>query len=40
MDRTTELLSAFACDLAYEDLSPKVVHQIKRTMLDLSLIHI
>ena len=34
MDRTTELLSAFACDLAYEDLSPKVVHQIKRTVLD------
>jgi len=34
MDQTTELLSAFACDLDYEDLSPKVVHQVKRTVVD------
>jgi 2-methylcitrate dehydratase len=34
MDQTTELLSSFACDLAYEDLSPKVVHQVKRTVVD------
>ena len=34
MDQTTELLSAFSCGLAYENLSPKVVHQVKRTVLD------
>ena len=34
MDRTTEMLSAYACDLSYEDLSPKVVHQVKRTLVD------
>ena len=34
MDRTTELLSAYACRLSYEDLSSKVVHQIKRTLVD------
>ena len=34
MDRTTELLSVYACRLSYEDLSPKVVHQVKRTMVD------
>lgn len=34
MDRTTELLSSFACDLNYEELSPQVVHQVKRTMVD------
>ena len=34
MDRTTELLSTFACGLDYEDLSPQVVHQVKRTMVD------
>ena len=34
MDRTTEMLSAYACDLSYEDLSPEVVHQVKRTLVD------
>ena len=34
MDRTTELLSSYACGLTYEDLSPKVVHQVKRTLID------
>ena len=34
MDTTTELLSSFATDLEYEDLSPRVVHQVKRTVLD------
>ena len=34
MDRTTELLSSYACRLSYEDLGPKVVHQVKRTMID------
>jgi 2-methylcitrate dehydratase len=34
MDRTTELLSSYACRLNYEDLEPKVVHQVKRTMVD------
>ncbi|MSQ06428.1 MAG: MmgE/PrpD family protein [Dehalococcoidia bacterium] len=34
MDRTTELLSSFACQLSYEDLSPQVVHQVKRTLAD------
>ena len=34
MDRTTELLSSFTCGLEYEDLSPRVVHQIKRTVVD------
>ena len=34
MDRTTEMLSAYACRLSYEELDPKVVHQVKRTMID------
>ena len=34
MDRTTELLSAYACRLNYHDLDPRVVHQVKRTMVD------
>jgi 2-methylcitrate dehydratase len=34
MDRTTEMLSSYACSLSYEDLSPEVVHQVKRTMVD------
>ena len=34
MDRTTELLSSYACNLTYEDLPPAVVHQVKRTVAD------
>ncbi|MEK7815184.1 MAG: MmgE/PrpD family protein, partial [Chloroflexota bacterium] len=34
MDRTTELLSSYACGLSYEDLSPRAVHQVKRTLVD------
>ena len=34
MDRTTELLSSYACNLTYEDLPPGVVHQVKRTVAD------
>lgn len=34
MDRTTEILSSYACRLSYEDLSPEVVHQVKRTVVD------
>jgi 2-methylcitrate dehydratase len=34
MDRTTEMLSSYACSLGYEDLSPEVVHQVKRTVVD------
>ena len=34
MDRTTEMLSSFACDLNYEDLSPQTVHQVKRVLVD------
>ena len=34
MDRTTELLSSYACDLRFEDLSPQVVHQVERTLVD------
>ncbi|HEY7709780.1 MAG TPA: MmgE/PrpD family protein [Candidatus Entotheonella sp.] len=34
MDRTTELLSAYACDLTYDDLPVEVVHQVKRTVID------
>ena len=34
MDRTTELLSSYACNLAYDDLPSAVVHQVKRTMAD------
>ena len=34
MDRTTEMISAYACGLSYEDLGPEVVHQVKRTLVD------
>ena len=34
MDRTTEMLSAYACGLTYEELGPAVVEQVKRTMVD------
>jgi 2-methylcitrate dehydratase len=34
MDRTTDLLSTYACRLTYQDLSPEVVHQVKRTLVD------
>lgn len=34
MDRTTELLSNYACRLTYQDLPPQVVHQVKRTLVD------
>jgi 2-methylcitrate dehydratase len=34
MDRTTELLSHYACQLTYQDLPPQVVHQVKRTLVD------
>jgi hypothetical protein len=34
MDLTTEHLSDYACRLVYEDLSPEVVHQVKRTLVD------
>ncbi len=34
MDRTTELLSAHACKLTYQDLPDAVVHQAKRTLVD------
>ena len=34
MDRTTEFLSAYSCDLDYSDLSTQVVHQVKRTVID------
>ena len=34
MDRTTEILSSYACQLEYSDLDPATVHQIKRTVVD------
>ena len=34
MDRTNDVLSSYACGLTYEALSPEVVHQVKRTMID------
>ena len=34
MDRTTELLASYSCNLTYENLSPQVVHQVKRTLVD------
>ena len=34
MDRTTEILTDYACGLSYEDLSPKVIKQVKRTLID------
>ena len=34
MDKTTELLSSYACELTFDDLGPEVVHQAKRTLID------
>jgi len=34
MDRTTEILSSFVCDLHYNDLTPQTVHQVKRVLVD------
>ena len=34
MDSTIEYLSDSTCRLAYEDLSPETVHQVKRTLID------
>jgi len=34
MDETTKYLSDYGCRLAYADLSPEAVHQVKRTLLD------
>ena len=34
MDRTTEMLAAYSCRLTFEDLGPKTVHQVKRTLVD------
>ena len=34
MDRTTEMLSSFACGLNYGDLTPQTVHQVKRVLVD------
>jgi 2-methylcitrate dehydratase len=34
MDQTTELLTSYAYNLSYEDLSPEAVHQVKRTVID------
>ncbi len=34
MDRTTEMLSSYVCGLSYDELSPAVVEQVKRTLVD------
>src|SRR6266571_9219846 len=34
IDRTTEMLSSFVCDLHYNDLTPQTVHQVKRVLVD------
>ena len=34
MDRTTDMLAAYACRLSFEDLGPETVHQVKRTLVD------
>ena len=34
MDRTSEMLSSYACSLTYEELGPAVVEQVKRTLVD------
>ena len=34
MDRTTEMLSSFACGLNYDNLTPQTVHQVKRVLVD------
>ena len=34
MDRTTEMLASYACRITFEELGPKTVHQVKRTLVD------
>ena len=34
MDKTTEILSNYACDLSYDHLPPEVIQQVKRTLVD------
>ena len=34
MDKTTEILSKYACDLTYDQLPSEVVQQVKRTLVD------
>ena len=34
MDKTTEILSKYACELTYDQLPPEVVQQVKRTLVD------
>lgn len=34
MDQTTKALSSYASGLSFEDLTPEVVHQVKRTLVD------
>ena len=34
MDRTTEMLSSFACSLTYDALTPQTIHQVKRVLVD------
>jgi 2-methylcitrate dehydratase len=34
MDRTTETLARYATELAYEDLTPSAVHEVKRKLID------
>ncbi len=34
MDRSTEILSEYACALRYEDLPAETIHQVKRTLID------
>ena len=34
MDRTTEILSDYACDISFNDLNPEVIKQVKRTLID------
>ena len=34
MDKTTELLSSYACNISYEDLNLQTVHQVTRTVVD------
>ena len=34
MDKTTEILSKYSCELTYDQLPPEVVQQVKRTLVD------
>jgi hypothetical protein len=34
MDPTTEHLSAYACGLVYDELSPEAVHHVTRTLIE------